>query len=698
MILTFKKIYEMFFLKRLLLVLFYTIIIGTVSVEAQPKPGDIYKNYFWIFPEDSGSDFLRVIGDGDYRDPVYFSENYPVGAIDEGWINLPFNVDLKKAVKAEIQVEKLLSHDGTRKLSVKVNNSGWYEFPESEHMPKDAYDYLYHTYPVVDIPLNFIKKSGNKIRFTLDSIQRFNMPQNILYGVHLRVYYKENKPHITADISGVLPQSTIGDEVNLSLSNIQGEVEEVHYLGLYEDVNYETDGNYYQWHYTYFKGELRHQLGKSLKSPFSAVWNTSWIPNQTQTMKIAALIKSKQGVYYFTPPVEGLGLHRNFDVTLCKPYDQPKMWATREQVFNEKVRYLGNPKEVEAFQIVFSSWSPAYMNGVYLNDWLLFVKEGKHYYPGFHRKTFKSNYMLKQGENIIKTGLTPYVNNKMVHGAEILYPGIMLLVKSPKKTVDIEEVTYKGQAHFKVSTASAIYYIEKQSGGCSSLIDTEGNDWINFKKTGNSGLTLSSDSDYRGLPNLVFGEPGDGIGHPGFNQCTTVQISDNSLQVTSKDGAYQFRWVFDQQFARVVIDRFSKDRKYWFLFEGPIAGKFNPKQHYWGNDQDGVRQDDTSIFKNPISGHWQWVFFGDQKVDRTLFLMQKNKDNHADYFTYMGNSNTLENLSKDGMNVFGFGRGLKTNPLLQSKNTFYIGFYPKKTNNTTQFEELKSYLLSVNEN
>ena len=118
---------------------------------------------------------------------------------------------------------------------------------------------------------------------------------------------------------------------------------------------------------------------------------------------------------------------------LCKPFNQPTLWATREGEFTEAFDLPRNPQTAEAFQLVWSSWSPGYTNGIYLNDWVVFTHEGKNYTTGFHKVESKKCHMLNWGTNIVKTGKTPKVYGNMVHGAEILYPGIMALVKFPKQ-------------------------------------------------------------------------------------------------------------------------------------------------------------------------------------------------------------------------------------------------------------------------
>ncbi len=82
------------------------------------------------------------------------------------------------------------------------------EFLESLSITGSEYDYLKsHNFPVVNVPLDIVSKRRETARFTVDSIQRFGMPQNILYGIHLRIYYGENKLHPVAEMDGI----SIGD-------------------------------------------------------------------------------------------------------------------------------------------------------------------------------------------------------------------------------------------------------------------------------------------------------------------------------------------------------------------------------------------------------------------------------------------------------------------------------------------------------
>ena len=669
-----------------------------ISTYAQPQPGDIFRDYVWATPDSSQFSFLRIIGDGDYREPNGLTKAYPEESVAEGWVLLKQDVDLEGATRAELQVEWILSHDGTTGFAAKVNEAehNWHFFTMPDAVPAPKASYLQHNYPIMPVPLSELQEgTGNRIRFRVDSVQRFDKPQNIIYGFRLRVYYGSDKPHATALLEGVDSKGSISEKQSLSLTEAKGDIARVDYVGLYRDVNLEGDGATRQWHYTFYRGDMRNHIGSSTQAPYQTNWNTSWLPDQQNEVQLSAWVTNQAGVTHFLPALEGLRLARDFSVELCMPYDIPEMWATREQVFAEKVNVLGNVDQASAYQLVFTTWSPGYLNGVYLNNWLMPTFEACHYCYGVHRIESDRTQYLRAGINTIETGLTPLLNGQMLHGAEIQFPGIMLLVKYDQPPVTITEVTHQSTPHFKVDTPSGTYYIEKQSGGCSSLIDREGRDWVSFSKTGNDNLTNSADSDYRGVPNLVFQEPGDGVGHPGFSVSRTERVGSNRLRVRSNNEQWEFYWVFYADHAEVVVEKTDPNRPYWFLWEGPVAGRFHPGSHYWGTNADGLRTDQPSIFQSPASGQWRWAFFGDRAVNTSLFVARQEVGEASAYFAYMGNQQKDGNLSADGMNVFGFGRGLNTDPQLSGPNRFYVGLVPFKVYSDDQLSALRHLINSI---
>jgi hypothetical protein len=79
--------------------------------------------------------------------------------------------------------------------------------------------------------------------------------------------------------------------------------------------------------------------------------------------------------------------------------------------------------------MVFKSWSPGYFNGIYINDFLVFINEGPKYNYFVHNIAVEDLHVFAPGKNILKTGKTPLYHGKMVHGVEIQWPGIMILIK-----------------------------------------------------------------------------------------------------------------------------------------------------------------------------------------------------------------------------------------------------------------------------
>ncbi len=260
------------------------------------------------------------------------------------------------------------------------------------------------------------------------------------------------------------------------------------------------------------------------------------------------------------------------------------------------------------------------------------------------------------------------------------------------KNIIISEVNYLDNPHFRVETPMATYYISKQSGGASSVIDSDGNDWIKFSRTGDNRPFNSADSDFRGMPNLVFQGEDDGVGHPaGLNVAITKKTAGNQLYVTSISGLWEFSWTFHHDHAVIAVEKTDPDRKYWFLYEGPTGGTFSPSTHYWGNDVDGVRTDQPLINRTVANGHWQWAFFGDEHVPRCFFVAMAEKDTCNDFFAYMGNRNNLGLQSENGMSVFGFGRS-GAQPQLSGPNTFVFGFYEAKLDEHDRLIEFSDYV------
>jgi hypothetical protein len=394
------------------------VLIPAEDVFSQSGPGNVFREYVWYKEGGDAGGSLRVGGRFGYEGPVTLDHDF----------------DLEDATKAEVIVEKILCHDGTTGLAIRINDSDWIYLPEAANIPAPQCDYQHHIYPTVRIPLSCLKQGrNNEFRMKVDARHPWNWPQNLVYGVHFRIYYDPaKKPHPTGHIADLKSGDTLGKSVTLTAeaSSPNGPIKQVDYIGLYEDVNFEGDGIYRQWHYHFFHGRIMHHIGSATDEPYKVTWDSAWVPDQKQTVQVAARIIDSSGMVYMTDAVGDLHLVRpGLSVELCKPYDIPRKWVTRNGEKQERFDVAGDLHKAAAAQLVWSSWSPGYMNGIYINGVKVFDHEGPRYAYFAHRVSLKDTSCLKPGVNILKTGKTPKINGEMVHGMEVNWPGIMVLIQ-----------------------------------------------------------------------------------------------------------------------------------------------------------------------------------------------------------------------------------------------------------------------------
>ena len=407
-----------FFLSCLLLFIF-------TFLAAQPEPGDVYREHSWYNQVDECDFSLRVGGRLDYR---LTGNALPLEGRDK--IVPDFEVDLDQALRAELVVEKMLCHGGTEGLRVSINGHAPLPFPDSPHILSPQSDYAHHYNGVIPVDLSLLSDGkGNSFIFDVDTAGHW-WPQNLVYGMVLRVYYNpsvvEGRSRITSPVSG----ERLGKEIIIELEHPKADqVQHIDLLGLYEDVDLEGDGIYRQWHYAYHKGKIYHHIASIEPSEGQYTWDTEWLPDQREPMKLAAFVHLKNGYSYMTDAVRDLRLERpGYSVELCKPYKRPKHWFTRNGEFSERFQLRGDISEITEAKLVFRSWSPGYFNGIYINDFLVFLKEGSNYAYFEHHIPIEA-HVLETGENILTTGKTPRYQGQMVHGVEIQWPGIMVLIK-----------------------------------------------------------------------------------------------------------------------------------------------------------------------------------------------------------------------------------------------------------------------------
>ncbi len=596
---------------------------------------------------------------------------------DDGYLLLDHDVDLHKAIRAEVVFEMVQSHEDTKGLAISINRQESIQVADLSTLPRPQSAYMLHTFPRVEVPLEHLKGGReNRFKLEVDTMQKWNWPQHIFYGIIFRIYYEDDKITPTdLSIQGINDDDWIGLRRKISIADTsEHRIYRVDYQGLYEDFDWDGNGVYREWQGHTHRGILRNHIGHSITSPFAVDWETEWLPDQPKPMQLMARIEFEDGIVLMTKAVKGLQLARSYAVELCKPYHQPENWVTRSDTFQAHFAAHGNLAHAESYQVAWRSWSPCYGRGVWINDQKIWDREDPCYGYAEHLIEVNDIAGLTYGENTITTGKTPLIDGKMVHGMEVQYPGIMVKVRYAFDGVQIKEGSYEGRPHLIVHTPGAIYYYDKAGGGFSRIIDRDGRDWIDFKMQPWGTYPEAAASAFRGVPNFVHGSDDAGAGHPGHGQCESKMIDERTILTESKSKKWQWRWTFESHFARVEMTRTDPNHRYWFLYEGVPGGRFDPKRQYFGTNAGGPRSEQRDYYKgDKVFEYWQWVYFGHEDVDRVLFIGQQGGDDHTDTFGYLGNS-TQGIGANDGMVVFGFGRADGAKPLLTGPNIFYLGF------------------------
>lgn len=226
-----------------------------------------------------------------------------------------------------------------------------------------------------------------------------------------------------------------------------------------------------------------------------------------------------------------------------------------------------------------------------------------------------------------------------------------------------------------ITTPTATYYLDIQGGGLSSMLDSEGTDWIGFHNEKGSGWK----GEYRGFPNAIHKQ--DGNYFHAINATTQPSSSKINFQLadhvqiifTSANGKWQGLWDFYDNRCDFTMKKVSEDYHYWVLYEGVPNGSMD-KTDFWYSSADTK----SHLIEEPLQGdlpYPEWIAFGDEKSTRMLYLLNHSDDNHVD-----------EYVSRPYMTVFGFGRSGK-NKFINSPQRFSLGFI-----NSTQYSVVESQI------
>ncbi len=225
----------------------------------------------------------------------------------------------------------------------------------------------------------------------------------------------------------------------------------------------------------------------------------------------------------------------------------------------------------------------------------------------------------------------------------------------------VDESAGGGPAYI-VSTPSAIFYLEKEGGGLSSIVDPDGVDWLGFHSKEGSGW----EGEYRGFPNAVHRQDGNYFHamNAGTDPSTSVVNIESEQHVritfTSGNDQWQGQWDFYPDRCEFTMTEVSVSYKYWVQYEGVPGGEMDADD-FWFSSASDVRHPITEQQIGDLPAP-EWMAFGDVESSRVLYVLHHQDDNHPDDY-----------VSRPYMTVLGFGRRDK-DKYLDAPQTFSIGF------------------------
>ena len=398
----------------------------TTPLLAQWTPGQVYREYLWVTPADHNEAFLRVGGRFGYAaQPGKLPDSLQQG--DQ--LIFPQSLDLTGATRATLTFEKIMGHEDSRDLQVAVNGHAPLSVPEPTAVPEPQTEYMYHTDVSVEVPFGQLHDGhDNRFRLTLDTAQRWGWPQNLFYAVILRVYYPDEAgPEIDYPLDEVPATSY------LYIKDADPTAELADFIFVGRDVDWSGRGVQDRKHWQSHRGQPLRTIGRSTDAStnFATAWNTEWLPNQPP-FGVQARVRSGDGKYRVSSVRSALTLTRRPYTVAVYGGEAPRNWVTRSGAFEQTITVADSIQRATALRVNWVSWSPCYGNGVFLNGHLIWDRSHDDCYVfATHAPEYTGHDVqyLQRGENVISTALTPLFRGQMVHGMEVQWPGVQLLVR-----------------------------------------------------------------------------------------------------------------------------------------------------------------------------------------------------------------------------------------------------------------------------
>jgi hypothetical protein len=228
---------------------------------------------------------------------------------------------------------------------------------------------------------------------------------------------------------------TLGDypRITASVQSAGSPIRQVDFIGYYDDFNWEGDGVTRQWHLQMpFGAPMRH-IGSAYRAPYTVTWNTTWVPDQEQPMRLLARITDATGLTYTTPVVENVLLKRvDRSVKIYRPTAFPEGFAASGGKWGNyakrcDIAVADDPSKASAASLELSTWSAAHATTIALNGAKLADYIGRVHDFSFDNLAVPLSEIRQDVDNAFVD-----ISTFEGHAAEINWPGPALLMQFGK--------------------------------------------------------------------------------------------------------------------------------------------------------------------------------------------------------------------------------------------------------------------------
>jgi hypothetical protein len=292
-----------------------------------------------------------------------FTQRHTWGKDKPRYVPHSLALDLAGATRAEFSVAYWGGHIGTTDQRVKVNGHDWIDLPQPVGTPGSP-EIFYRTLlgnNFIPLPLGQLKPGANVFQFSAGPQRAYSFDFGFywIYSFTVRVHYAGTHPHPRGTVRAA-PATAGGSLLDVTAApDDPAQVARVDFFAETFDFDWDGDGIWREWQYQERWGEYSRHIGTATAAPWQVAWDTRWLPDQSEKIRVRARITDRRGTSYLSPPLDGIELPRTGrSVTLHRSGDVPEKFSARAG--SRKGCTIVLPDDlsaVTAARLIVSTWS-----------------------------------------------------------------------------------------------------------------------------------------------------------------------------------------------------------------------------------------------------------------------------------------------------------------------------------------------------